>query len=257
MPAMSRAAASLVAVLFAALVVAAQEPAPAPGSDTTPSTAAEDASEPTTQTSEVIGTVPDLTGRWFLLADLSFPNNPAHVLVPSFWVVSNVDGKPDVQMRFVKLPPSVAGAFEAANKERKSWTPTAQDLETIAEQWDSLPPEDRGFADVAIKLVGKDGFDDTINGEDRLKDSTWVAQVSGNFRPGGGRPVREVTILGANQQTEDGWSGNYMSVAVANAPFPVPIQLNGTFRMWKVDARPARGILSRIADWFAGCGRKP
>lgn len=261
MPAMSRAAASVVAVLFAALVVAAQEPTPAPTaaptSGTTTTTAPEAAEEPTVQTTVIVGNPPDLTGRWFILADLAFANNPARVLVPAFWVVSNVNGKPDVQVRFVQLPPSIAGPYDAATKERKSWTPTPHDLDVIAAEWDTLPEQDRGFADLEIKLIGQDAFDDTVKGEDRLKDSTWIAQVTGNFRPGGGRPVREVSIFGANAKTDDGWSGNYMSVAVANAPFPVPIQLGGTFRMWKVDTRPARGILSRIGDWFAGCGRKP
>lgn len=256
---MSRAVASAAAVLLAAFVVAAQEPAPAPtpAADTTTTTVADAAPEPATQTTEIVGAPPDLVGRWFLLADLTFPNNPARILVPAFWVVAKVDGKTDVQVRFVGLPPDVAAAYKKAGETRVSWSPTPADVDAIRDQWDTLPPEDRGLASVETKLVGKDAFDDTIKGEPKLQDSLWVAQVTGNFRQGGGRPVREVAIYGATAQTEDGWSGNYMSVAVANAPFPVPIQLNGTFRMWRVDPRPDRGILARIADWFAGCGRRP
>lgn len=251
---MSRTAASVVAVLLAALVVAAQEPAP----PTTTTTAAPDAAEePLKQATEVVGTVPDLTGRWFVVADLAFQKNPARILVPGFWEVTKVDGKLDVQLRQVAVPPSVAPAWDKAMKERVSWTPTPADLDAIRDEWETLPSADKGLATLAIKLMGKDGFDDTIKGEPLMKDALWVAQITGDFRRGGGRPVREVSILGANTQTEDGWSGNYMSVAVANAPFPVPIALDGTFRMWRVDTRPPAGILSRIGDWFAGCGRKP
>jgi hypothetical protein len=250
---MSRTAASIVAVLLAALVVAAQEPTPA----TTSTTAAPEAAPPLEQTSEVVGTPPDLSGRWFVLADLAFPNNPARVLDASFWDVTNANGKVDVQVRQVGMPASVAPAWEKATKDRTSWTPTPADLDAIRDDWDRLPPEDRGLETLNIKLIGKDAFDDSITSEALVKDSLWVAQTTGTFRQGGGRPVREVAIFGANAQTEDGWSGNYMSVAVANAPFPVPIALNGTFRMWRVDARPKTGILARIGDWFAGCGRKP
>lgn len=252
---MSRAAASLVAVLLVALAVRAQEPVPAPAPTTTTTVA--EVVEPTTQTTEVVGTPPDLTGRWFLLADLAFQNNPARVLVPAFWDVTSTDGKVDVQVRFVGLPPEVSASFKEASNARTSWSPTPEQLDAIRAAWDTLPPEDRGLASVETKLVGKDAFDDTIKGEASVKDSLWVAQTMGNFHQGGGRPVREVVIYGANAQTDEGWSGNYMSVAVANAPFPVPIQLGGTFRMWRMDARPARGILARIGDWFAGCGRKP
>ncbi|MCW5890700.1 MAG: hypothetical protein KIT14_09120 [bacterium] len=254
---MSRAVASVAAVLLVAFVVAAEEPAPTPAAGTTGTTVVEGAPEATVQTTEIVGAPPDLTGRWFLLADLAFQNNPARILVPAFWSVSNVNGTMDVEVRFVGLPANVAAAYRKAAETRTSWTPTPADLDAIRDQWDALPAEDRGFANLAVKLVGRDAFDDVIKGEPLVQDALWVAQLTGNFRPGGGRPVREVVIFGAKEQIENGWSGTYMSVAVANAPFPVPIQLSGTFRMWRVDPRPARGILARIADWFAGCGRKP
>jgi hypothetical protein len=70
-----------------------------------------------------------------------------------------------------------------------------------------------------------------------------------------GRPIKDVFIYGAMAQQPDGWSGNYMSASVAPTPVPVPITLNGTFRIYRLDSAPSRGLLQRFFDMFSGCGR--
>jgi hypothetical protein len=40
---------------------------------------------------------------------------------------------------------------------------------------------------------------------------------------------------------------------IVAAPFPIPITLQGTFEL--VPLLPPRGLLARLADMFAGCGR--
>src|SRR5262249_38106294 len=73
--------------------------------------------------------------------------------------------------------------------------------------------------------------------------------------PGGGRPIKDVYLYGALQQQSDGWTGNFMSASVAPTPVPIPITLNGTFRLYRLDSVQPRGGFDRLFDVVSGCGR--
>jgi hypothetical protein len=206
-----------------------------------------------TQKTEVLGAPPDLTGRWFVLADLNLPENK-HLNVPHFWQITK-DGEVVVDDRQVALPAAQKAALDEANKGHTTWTPSAADLEAIRDEWAALPAEDRGVASLEHRIVGKDAFDEMLKNEELMQNATFVVQQSGDFRPNEGRPVREVLLWGALEPTPDGYSGNHMSVAVAAAPFPIPISFKGTFRMYRMESVASRGFVARLLDVFAGCGR--
>ena len=72
--------------------------------------------------------------------------------------------------------------------------------------------------------------------------------------PGGNRPTNQANLV-APKKLEDGvWSGDYLAVAVAAAPFPVPIKFEGTFRLIPIGR--TRSWWSRVGDFFAGCGSR-
>jgi len=55
---------------------------------------------------------------------------------------------------------------------------------------------------------------------------------------------------------EDGvYSGPYLAVAVAAAPFPIPIKFEGTFRLIPL-VPDAGSFWARVGDFFAGCGKR-
>jgi hypothetical protein len=230
-------------VLSPPLAGAADEPAPA---------------EPApTYTTEVKGTVPELVGRWFVVSQLSLPQGDQPVaVVPSFWEVTAPEGKPTLTVRFVKPPPSIGDAIEAANKERRTWEPGLQELQALRDGWNTLAPEDRGVATVETTVTGKDAFTDAIESDEKMKDAQFLIQVIINFSPGGQRPMKDVLLYGAKESQTDGWRGSYASATLAAAPFPIPISFVGTFRMYRLESVPRRGLLERILDLFAGCGRK-
>jgi hypothetical protein len=207
-----------------------------------------------TQQIESLGTPPDFAGRWLVLADLNLPDD-RHLNVPHFWDVKTVDGKAVIDDRQVGLPPEQKAAMTAANEKHVAWVPTVADLETIRDQWATLPAEDRGIASLEHRIIGKDAFDEMLKNEELMQDADWVIQQAGEFRPNEGRPVREVLVWGGLEQTPEGFTGNHLSVAVAAAPFPIPISFKGTFRMYRMESLPERGFLARLLDVFAGCGR--
>jgi hypothetical protein len=46
-----------------------------------------------------------------------------------------------------------------------------------------------------------------------------------------------------------------MSATVAPTPVPIRITLNGRFRAYRLESIRERGLLARLLDVFAGCGR--
>jgi hypothetical protein len=225
--------------LAPALLLRADEPPPKPA---------------LTQTTEVLGAPPDFTGRGLVLADLHLPDGN-HLNVAHFWDVSTKDGKVVVDDRQVQFPPAQREKLDEANKAHALWTPTTADLEAIRDAWANLPADDRGIESTEHRIVGKDAFDEMLKNEELTQNAQWVVQQSSSFRPNEGRPVREVLIWGGLEATPDGFSGNHMSVAVAAAPFPIPISFKGTFRMYRMESLPQRGFVARLLDVFAGCGR--
>jgi len=233
----------LLLALLASGARAADEPAPA--------------GAPPPSTTEVKGTVPDLTGRWFVVAQLTVPKSEQPVaLISSFWDVTAAEGKTTLTVRFVHPPQQITDALATANKDKRGWEPSVQDLQLVRDGWSTLAPEDRGVADVEIVITGKDAFTDMITSDEKMKDARFLIQMTMNFTPGGQRPMKDVMLYGATEETPDGWKGNYASATVAAAPFPIPIAFGGTFRMYRLDAVPQRGMFERMLRIFSGCGRR-
>lgn len=207
----------------------------------------------TTHETVAKGTLPALAGRWMILNDLDLAGRTR--TVPSFWEITEKNGSPVVVERFVTLPLDLHELVEKRSTAGEKWEPTDEQLAAIRTGWADLPDQMRGVASVKNELWGKDAFIPEIEKEAGTKDAAWVVRQTYQFQPGGQRPVRQVNIFGTLAETAYGFSGNYSGVAVAMAPFPVPIPYNGGFRMIRLDPAPARGLLARLGDLFKGCGR--
>jgi hypothetical protein len=217
----------------------------------------EDAGTQPKQTTQVGGSVPDLSGGWLVVTRVEIaPKSGLGTTTASMWNVSTAAGKPEVTLREVGLPAALQASLDKANAEHAVWEPSAGELRELRQAWGGLPALDRGFGHVETKITGSDAFDDVMKGEERMKGARFVVQQIVDFLPGGGRPIKDVYIYGAFQQQPDGWSGNSMSASVAPTPVPIPITLNGTFRAYRLDLAASRGLLARIMDVFSGCGRR-
>jgi hypothetical protein len=207
-----------------------------------------------THTTTVEGTEPKLEGRWLLLASVGLAQG-AKRIIPSVFDVRRSEGKLEFRERHIVLPPAQSEALRRGNEELGGvWSPSAADVAAIDAAWETLQPEDRGIAQFTYQLTARDAYDDDLKKEAITKDALWVLRQSYTFLPGGSRPVTQANLI-APLKLEDGiYSGNYMAVAVAAAPFPVPIKFEGTFQLVPV-SRPA-SFWTRLGDFFAGCNRR-
>ena len=240
--------ASAFVVAFAGTWVRGEDP-PATATSTTVPRA------PIEHTTTVEGTLPDLEGRWLLVTTVGLGQSAKRALA-SVLDVRRSDGTLEVRERHVVLPAAQNESLRRGNEELGGvWAPSPGDLEAIDRAWDTLQPEDRGIQHMEHHLTGRDAFDDDLKNDATTKDALWVLRQSYTFIPGGNRPTNQANLV-APMKLENGvWSGNYLAVAVAAAPFPVPIKFDGTFQLVPV-TRAQRSWWARIGDFFAGCGRR-
>jgi hypothetical protein len=231
----------LAGVLAPALGAAADQPAEAPPK----------------QTTQVAGAAPNLVGRWLVVSRIEIPTRTdLGSTIASLWDVTASGGTVSVNVPQVELPKALQDELAQANSTHAPWAPSPRELQDLRDGWSSLKPIDRGVGQIETKISGKDAFDAVAKGEQRMKDALFIVQQTVDFLPGEGRPIKDVYLYGALAQQPDGWSGNYMSASIAPTPVPIPIVLNGTFRIYRLDSVATPGLLQRFFDMFSGCGRK-
>jgi hypothetical protein len=239
-----RRVATIALVLALAAVVRSDEPAP-------PTTTTTLVRPPLEQTTEVQGTLPDLVGRWLMLASVSVGSGPKHIIGSVFEIARN-DGKLEVVERHVVLPKAQNDALAHGNEIGGVWDPTPDDLAAIRDAWDRLEPEDRGIARMTNILTGHDAYDEDLENDPLTKDALWVLRQQYVFLPGGSRPVNQANLIAPMKLERGVYSGGFIAVAVAAAPFPIPIKFDGTFQLISL-GRPPKSFWQRLGDFFAGC----
>jgi hypothetical protein len=210
---------------------------------------------PMTHETTVDGTAPDIAGRWLLLTSVGIGTSAKKILA-SVLDVRRSDDRLEIRERHVVLPPAQKEALRRGNEELGGvWAPTASDLDAIERAWDSLEIEERGIAKMTHQVTGRDAFDDDLKNDALTKDALWVIRQSYVFFPGGSRPTNHANLIAPLRREDDGgYSGNYLAVAVAAAPFPIPIKFEGTFRLIPIGR--TRSWWARIGDFFAGCSSR-
>jgi hypothetical protein len=237
--------------LLAALAVTVGRVAAEDGSPTT-TTIPE---PPPEQQTTVAGTVPDLRGRWLAVCWLNLPANQVRT-VTGAWDIGERDGRQDLAVHYVHLPTAEDAAISQADADSRPWRPSPDELAHVAASWDDLPPQEVHPARVDTHLTGHDAFDAAFNSEAKVRNALWVALQNETLGPSSAPGVRQIHIYAALEARDGGYSGNFTTTLIAAAPFPIPITLDGTFQLYRVETRP-RSLGARLADLFSGCRRQP
>ena len=212
---------------------------------------------PTLQKTKVLGTPPEgLGGRWLALGLIKLPsgiirNNPA------LWEVTGAGSEMTLYVRIADLPGAQKQAADAASAGEKAWEPTREDLQAIAAGWDSLPPQAARTVTVETDLSSHDAFDEAARGDSMSKDALWLVRQTFTLDETAAPVIRQAAVYAATTRSTGpwAWEGNYTYVILAAAPFPIPITLNGSFRLYPLSP-PTTGLLVRLFDALKGCGRR-
>jgi hypothetical protein len=228
----------------------AQAP-PAPPATAAPTTAPPAAAPAEVEeTTRVEGEFPDtLAGRWLFVGTIK-PQGP----VPLTRLLEIRHGAEhlEVLLHHVELPADVSQRAQSAGA-GNTWVPTPDDLAEIARQWDELkPPAYLQHGSIQHELLRPDAYPHEFN--ESFGGTEFAIVTRETFV--GRNPVKSTfTAYGVREQTPGGLAGNFASISVAAAPFPIPIAVSGDFKAYRLADAPPRGFLEWLLDWFRGCGR--
>ncbi|HEY2776085.1 MAG TPA: hypothetical protein VGK20_18740 [Candidatus Binatia bacterium] len=148
---------------------------------------------------------------------------------------SELQEKLELRVLDVKLPFSdeIAKTYET----HQTFAPSAAQLENLGKTWAELPTNAPPLLFKAShRAVAKDNFDEALSSDQALTKSrlAFVMDFEGNPTIGGGGGGKLVDLYGIETIEPKSMDGNYISVAIANAPFPINIEFKGRFHMTRV-----------------------
>jgi hypothetical protein len=127
-----------------------------------------------------------------------------------------------------------ADDLEASRRTHKLFTPTPAQLESLKKNWFELPPAERDrFVGGEHRIVGADDYDLGLRQDESLRGTRFaiVSNLKGNPALGGGATI---AIYGVREATADKITGSFVESTMANAPFPISIDFNGSFVMYRL-----------------------
>ena len=116
--------------------------------------------------------------------------------------------------------------------------PTPEELESIGKSWAELPSrKPLRYATGKHRFVARSAFDESLNTDKNLQHAKFAVVADLKSNPASGSAGQVIDVYGIESIDSKKMSGNYVSVTIANAPFPINIEFKGRFEM------------TRLADW--------
>jgi len=141
----------------------------------------------------------------------------------------------ELDVRLLDLALPFADAIEKSRKTHELFEPSAADMESLGAKWfELLPSRPIVFVNGKHRFVAKSAFDEALASDKSLADSKYalIMDLGGNPIKGGGGQL--IDVYGIESADEKTMAGNYVSVTMANAPFPISIEFKGRFHMTKI-----------------------
>jgi hypothetical protein len=145
----------------------------------------------------------------------------------------------DVSLIDVEFSQDIQGSVDQAQKAEKAWVPSAKQLAQLKSSWSTLktktPPE---YGKIEWKVTSADKFDDNLNTDEQTKGAKFVISGNEEMIPKPGVPKTNILVFGVRKIQPDVLEGGHVRAMMATAPFPLPIEMKGTFKMYKVSELP-------------------
>ncbi len=139
----------------------------------------------------------------------------------------------------VDLPKSIQDVIDEANKVYKPWEPTDKDLATLKSTWKTLKRREKTeYSRIQWKVLENKYLDGGMLQDDRTKDAKFVISGDAQLISSPGQANRNIIIYGANKTTDKTIEGGHVRAIMTAAPFPIPIDMKGTFKMYRLTDPP-------------------
>ncbi|MFP6626441.1 MAG: hypothetical protein VCA74_05195 [Deltaproteobacteria bacterium] len=148
---------------------------------------------------------------------------------------TSVIGNEDLNIRVLDGVLPFADELAASHRTHELWNPTAADIATLGSSWYKLAaPEKAVFVGGTHEVVARGSYDGTKRKDVSLSGTLFavVSKLDGNPMTGGGS---NISVYGVKEVSVSKMSGNYVESTLASAPFPISVDFNGTFSMFRID----------------------
>jgi hypothetical protein len=139
----------------------------------------------------------------------------------------------------VEIPKSIQDTIEKANKEEKVWEPSEKDLATFKSSWKTLKPRAKSeYSRIQWKVLQDKYLEGGMLQDEKTKNAKFVISGDATLIAGPGQANRNIIIYGANQVSDRLIEGGHVRAIMTAAPFPMPIDMKGSFKMYRLTDPP-------------------
>jgi hypothetical protein len=145
----------------------------------------------------------------------------------------------DIFLLDVAFPKAMQDGIEKAQHENKAWTPSAKELAELKTGWSTLKPSGKDeISKIDWKVIAHDKYDDNFQMDPTTQNAKFAISGNEEMLPKPNVPKTNVMIYGVDDVKPSTMTGKHTRAMMATAPFPIPIEMRGTFRMYKVADLP-------------------
>ncbi len=146
----------------------------------------------------------------------------------------------DIFLLDVAYPKNIQDSIDKVQKEEKPWVPTEKDLATFKSSWSSFKPSGRDeYSKIDWKVTAKDKYDENLQLDPVTKDAKFAITGNQDMIPKPNVPKTNIVVYGVEEMKGDTLSGKHTRAMMASVPFPIPIEMKGIFKMYKIAELPA------------------
>ncbi len=154
---------------------------------------------------------------------------------------SVVDLHDDVNVKLldVELPKAVQDSIDKANKEEVPWEPTEKDLATLKSSWKTLKRREKSeYSRIQWKVLENKYLEGGMLQDDKTKNAKFVISGDAALIASPGQANRNIIIYGADKVSDKVIEGGHVRAIMTAAPFPIPIDMKGGFKMFRLTDPP-------------------
>ena len=144
-----------------------------------------------------------------------------------------------VEMLDVDLPKPIQEEIDKTNKEEKPWQPSDKDLALLKSSWKTLKPRAKTeYSRIQWKVLQDKYLEGGMLQDEQTKDAKFVISGDASLISSPGQANRSILVYGAKNVGNGVIDGGHVRAIMTAAPFPIPIDMKGTFKMYRLTEAP-------------------
>lgn len=144
-----------------------------------------------------------------------------------------------VELLDVDLPKGIQDEIDAANKANQTWEPSSKDLALLKSSWKTLKPKARNeYSRIQWKVMENKYLEGGMLQDERTKNAKFVISGDASLISSPGQANRNIIVYGAEKVSPTLIEGGHVRAIMTAAPFPIPIDMKGSFKMYRLTEPP-------------------